>query len=82
MHHNKKQGTSLSKSPAHVLGVGLEPTQPQWPRDFKSLVSTDSTIRAAGFVDIKCVLTKLRCKDNSIFLDYQKKVYILPAIQL
>ena len=34
-----------------VLGVGLEPTQPQWPRDFKSLVSTDSTIRAAGYVD-------------------------------
>ena len=31
--------------------MGLEPTQPQWPRDFKSLVSTDSTIRAAGFVD-------------------------------
>ena len=37
---------------------------------------------SAGFVDIKCVLTKLRCKDNSIFLDYQKKVYILPAIHL
>ena len=31
-----------------VPGVGLEPTQPQWPRDFKSLVSTDSTIRAAN----------------------------------
>ena len=30
-----------------VLEAGLEPAQPQWPRDFKSLVSTDSTIRAA-----------------------------------
>ncbi len=30
----------------HVLEAGLEPAQPQWPRDFKSLVSTDSTIRA------------------------------------
>ena len=29
-----------------VLEAGLEPAQPQWPRDFKSLVSTDSTIRA------------------------------------
>ena len=44
----KKAGDFIiTKSPAHVLGVGLEPTQPQWPRDFKSLVSTDSTIRAA-----------------------------------
>ena len=34
--------------PLVVLGVGLEPTQPQWPRDFKSLVSTDSTIRASS----------------------------------
>ena len=31
-----------------VLEAGLEPAQPQWPRDFKSLVSTDSTIRAAS----------------------------------
>ena len=30
-----------------VLEAGLEPAQPQWPRDFKSLVSTDSTIRAS-----------------------------------
>ena len=29
-----------------VLEAGLEPAQPQWPRDFKSLVSTNSTIRA------------------------------------
>ena len=28
--------------------MGLEPTRPQWPRDFKSLVSTDSTIQASG----------------------------------
>ena len=31
-----------------VPEVGLEPTRPQWPRDFKSLVSTDSTIQACG----------------------------------
>ena len=30
-----------------VPEVGLEPTRPQWPRDFKSLVSTDSTIQAS-----------------------------------
>ena len=45
----KKQMEDLiDEVPHSVLGVGLEPTQPQWPRDFKSLVSTDSTIRAAG----------------------------------
>ena len=32
---------------ALVPEVGLEPTRPQWPRDFKSLVSTDSTIQAS-----------------------------------
>ncbi len=30
-----------------VLEAGLEPAQPQWPKDFKSFVSTDSTIRAS-----------------------------------
>ena len=29
-----------------VHEAGLEPAQPQWPRDFKSRVSTDSTTRA------------------------------------
>ncbi len=29
-----------------VLGAGLEPARPQWPLDFKSNVSTNSTIRA------------------------------------
>ena len=29
-----------------VPGVGLEPTRPQWPQDFKSCVSTSSTTRA------------------------------------
>ena len=33
-----------------VPGTGLEPVQPQWPRDFKSLVSTNSTIRAYWIV--------------------------------
>ena len=69
----KKRGTSLVKSPVVVLGVGLEPTQPQWPRDFKSLVSTDSTIRAAvSCRPTNCVSQKLRCKDNSIFWLLQK----------
>ena len=31
-----------------VLEAGLEPAQAQCPRDFKSLVSTDSTIRASS----------------------------------
>ena len=30
-----------------VPGTGLEPVRPQWSRDFKSLVSTNSTIWAA-----------------------------------
>lgn len=29
-----------------VPEAGLEPARPQWPRDFKSLVSTSSTTRA------------------------------------
>jgi len=29
-----------------VLGAGLEPARPQWSLDFKSNVSTNSTIRA------------------------------------
>ncbi len=29
-----------------VPGAGLEPARPQWPQDFKSWVSTNSTIRA------------------------------------
>ena len=29
-----------------VPGAGIEPAQPQWPQDFKSCVSTNSTIRA------------------------------------
>ena len=63
--------------PHSVLGVGLEPTQPQWPRDFKSLVSTDSTIRAAGYCRHLLRLTKVRCKVNSIFSLYQKKYKLL-----
>ena len=51
----KKTGDFACEVPCPVLGVGLEPTQPQWPRDFKSLVSTDSTIRAAGVVERRCV---------------------------
>ena len=34
------QFNSGYKSSARVLEAGLEPAQPRWPRDFKSLVST------------------------------------------
>ena len=36
------------RNPCMVPGAGLEPAQPK-PRDFKSLVSTNSTIRARGW---------------------------------
>ena len=29
-----------------VPGAGIEPARPQWPQDFKSCVSTNSTTRA------------------------------------
>ena len=39
---------------AFVPGAGLEPARPQWSRDFKSLVSTNSTTRASDdFFKIK-----------------------------
>ena len=44
---NKKAYKSKTYRTFFVLEAGLEPAQPQWPRDFKSLVSTDSTIRAS-----------------------------------
>ena len=34
---NRKKNNDLSLS---VPGAGLEPAQPQWPKDFKSFVST------------------------------------------
>ena len=37
-----------------VPRTGLEPVRPVWPRDFKSLVSTNSTIKAA-FVGAKLI---------------------------
>ncbi len=46
-HENKISCKSTTYRILLVLEAGLEPAQPQWPRDFKSLVSTDSTIRAA-----------------------------------
>lgn len=42
----------ITKKPAwpvfFVPEAGLEPAQPQWPKDFKSFVSTYSTTRAIG----------------------------------
>ena len=39
---DKKKGTNREKhdSSLRVLEAGLEPAQPQWPKDFKSFVST------------------------------------------
>jgi hypothetical protein len=51
----KSESISLSLSLSHSLslslfldvpGAGVEPARPQWPKDFKSFVSTYSTIRA------------------------------------
>ena len=47
-HENKISCKSMTYRILLVLEAGLEPAQPQWPRDFKSLVSTDSTIRASS----------------------------------
>ena len=45
----KKKACSVVSSSLLTLvpGTGLEPVRPQWSRDFKSLVSTNSTIWAA-----------------------------------
>ena len=42
----KEKGDKLSNVSHLVLGAGLEPARPQWSLDFKSNVSTNSTIRA------------------------------------
>ena len=43
-----KKGIAISSNPflIKVLEAGLEPARPQWPQDFKSCVSTNSTTRA------------------------------------
>ncbi len=45
---NIKKGITISSNPflIKVLEAGLEPARPQWPQDFKSCVSTNSTTRA------------------------------------
>ena len=57
---NKGTNRDFNDSSRRVLEAGLEPAQPQWPRDFKSLVSTDSTIRAFRL-----------CKSNNFFTQRQ-----------
>ena len=57
---NKRTNRDFNDSSLRVLEAGLEPAQPQWPRDFKSLVSTDSTIRAFRL-----------CKSNNFFTQRQ-----------
>ena len=42
----ERQPYLLLSSFVLVPGTGIEPVRPQWPRDFKSLVSTNSTIWA------------------------------------
>jgi hypothetical protein len=48
--HNKKAEIQLLVnqlfSNKHVPEAGIEPARPQWPKDFKSFVSTYFTIRA------------------------------------
>ena len=55
-----------------VPEVGLEPTRPQWPRDFKSLVSTDSTIQACG-ADFGCKDTTF-CEYPCFFLRFFNEI--------
>ena len=58
----KRRGTQhLCHVPISVPGTGLEPVRPQWSRDFKSLVSTNSTIWATASV----------CKDTVFSLNAQ-----------
>ncbi len=47
----------------NVPGAGLEPARPQWPQDFKSCVSTNSTTRA---------------NSAFLFLKRPKKIPIIP----
>ena len=42
----KKKGETVSELSLSVPGAGLEPARPYGPTDFKSVVSTNSTIRA------------------------------------
>ncbi len=42
----KRWNSCLARFPAFVPEAGLEPARPQWPKDFKSFVSTNSTTRA------------------------------------
>jgi hypothetical protein len=47
-----REGADVNKINALVPGAGLEPARTlPGPRDFKSRVSTNSTIRAAGLRD-------------------------------
>ena len=53
MYNNKKK--SLLDS-SFVPRAGLEPARPQWSRDFKSRVSTNSTTKAYCFIDSDSVM--------------------------
>ena len=44
----KKKGEPVSELSLSVPGAGLEPARPYGPTEFKSVVSTNSTIRACG----------------------------------
>ena len=45
-----------------VPGAGIEPAQPQGPRDFKSLASTSSATRAGIVVREIYMLSEKRCQ--------------------
>ena len=66
---NEKKNRNCLTSNLQMLGnsciiekvpqAGVEPARPFGPRDFKSLVSTDSTIRADLFVAKRCRISFL-----------------------
>ncbi len=80
--HHPAQITQIKKSPekinfqGFVPGAGLEPARPQWSLDFKSNVSTNSTIRAIllGAISIKELFLKNKTRsDNARDRDFGAK---------
>ncbi len=50
---NKKTGDRIAAISRLVPGAGLEPARPFGSTDFKSVVSTNSTIQASGLIETK-----------------------------
>ena len=75
--------------------MGIEPTRPQWPQDFKSCVSTSSTTRATllahwrgkngaedGIRTRDPDLGKVVLYQLSYFRIFQSKAFLLKAMQI